>query len=124
MSFLTGYLLGKRDAGQAALRAAAIPIAGHADNQDVYDLNERIDRLVLAVSALATLLEDAGVTTEEALAARIREMDEADGVADGRRTPRPGTCSGCGAAVAAGLEACQFCGSVLSAGSRSPLDGV
>ena len=125
MSFLTGYLLGKRDASQTALRAASIPVAGHAETQDLYDIHDRIDRLVLAVSAMASLMEDARVATDEQLAARIREMDESDGTADGKRTVRPTTCGGCGAAVAAGLAACQFCGTpVTPAAERSPLEGV
>ena len=53
LSFLTGYVLGQRDAASSALRAAAIPAAESAGTEDLLDLHERIDRLLLVVTAMA-----------------------------------------------------------------------
>ena len=84
LSFLGGYLLGNRDAATSALRAAAIPARGSVSSDDLLDLDERVDRLLLVVTAMATLLEEAGVIGGEQIAATVRELDEADGTADGK----------------------------------------
>jgi len=125
MSFLGGYVLGRKDAAASAMRAAAIPVPGSADAEDLMDLHDRIDRLILVVAAMVELLEEAGLVNEEQLAARVAQMDEADGVIDGKRTLRATQCLQCNSAVAAGLTACQFCGApVAEEHAPAPLDGV
>ena len=113
LSFLSGYVLGQRDASQAAMRAAALPAPGGASTEHVLDVNERVDRLLLVVAALWSLLQDTGLTDED-LAARIRQIDEADGVADGKMTLQATTCTNCGAALRAN------CRLASSAGRPSP----
>ena len=122
LSFLSGYVLG-RDASQAAMRAAALPAPGGASTEHVLDVNERVDRLLLVVAALWSLLQDTGLTDED-LAARIRQIDEADGVADGKMTLQATTCTNCGAAVAGELPACQFCGTPVTGFGDDPLTGI
>ena len=125
LSFLTGYVLGRQDAAAGAMRAAAIPVTGSTGAEDLIDLHERIDRLLLVVSAMASLLEEHGAIGEAELANRVRELDESDGVIDGKRTLRPQPCSQCDARIAPGLEACQFCGTPVAATSApGPLDQV
>ncbi len=123
LSFLTGYVLGQKDASQNAMRAAAVPSPGGASTEHMLDVNERVDRLLLVVAALWSLLMDTGLTDQQ-LADRIREIDEADGVADGRMTPQATTCSNCGAAVSGELPACQFCGTRVDGPKKSPLVGI
>jgi hypothetical protein len=124
LHFLTGYVLGQHGRQSARLAAAAAAAAPGADTEDVYDLHDRIDRLVLVVAAMWSLLEEQGLT-EEQLAARVKELDEADGKADGKFTKAPVTCPKCQAKVSAGLPACQFCGtSVADAGGGDPFAGV
>ena len=122
---MTGYVLGRGDAAAGALRAAAIPVAGSADSEDLMDLHDRIDRLLLVVVAMASQLEENGVVSEQQINERVRQLDEADGTVDGKRTPSASRCGKCGAAVAPGLSACQFCGTpVVGEATPSPLDQV
>lgn len=67
---------------------------------------------MLLVGAMWALLGEQGLTDEK-LAAKLVELDEAVGTADGRRTRLPSTCRGCGSKVAVGLDAFQFCGAAL-----------
>jgi hypothetical protein len=112
LHFLAGYVLGEHGRQSARLAAAAGAVAGGARREDVHELHDRVDRLTLVVAAMWSLLQEQGFD-EAALAARIRELDEADGVADGKTTARPNDCRSCGAKVGAGLEQCQFCGAAV-----------
>ena len=125
LSFLGGYVLGRKDAAASAVRAAAIPAPGSADAEDLLDLHDRIDRLILVVAALAELLEEAGLVTEDRLAERVHQMDDADGTLDGKRTLTATRCRQCDSAVAPGLTSCQFCGTpVAEDDAPAPLDGI
>lgn len=112
-TFMSGYVLGQRSAAQAAAFSRSAGAAqGIASTIKDNELDERIDRLLLLVEAMWALLREQGLSDED-LMAKVVELDEADGVADGRHTPQPTACRGCGAKVAAGLTACQFCGREL-----------
>ena len=50
-----------------------------------------------------SLMREQGFS-DEALMAKLVELDEADGVADGRRTRQPSVCRKCGSKVAASLS--------------------
>jgi hypothetical protein len=108
--FITGYVLGSRDA--ALTRSAATAMRASTPESKVLDLHDRVDRLVLIVEAMWSLLEETGLT-EEQLLAKISELDTADGVADGRITRAPTTCPACGSASPAGRTTCQVCGGPL-----------
>ncbi len=109
-NFMWGYVMGQRSAAQAASFARG---AGAADaltsTMKFNDVEDRIDRLLLLVEAMWALLREQGLSDED-LATKLVELDHADGVPDGRRTPIPATCASCSSKVAAGLTACQFCG--------------
>lgn len=115
--------MGQKSAAQAASFARS---AGAADamtsNLRMADVDERIDRLVLLVEAMWSLLRDQGFSDED-LAARLMELDGADGAVDGRRRQPPATCVGCGSKVAAGLTACQFCGQEMTT-SEAPFGSL
>ena len=121
--FLTGYLLGQQGKQSARLAANAAATGGGASLEDMLDLSERIDRLALVVESMWALLEEAGYSTED-LKKRIDEMDAADGTVDGRRTSQAAQCGTCGARVAPGLPACQFCGTVVPGAASDPFDAV
>lgn len=107
MDFITGYVLGRRGVGRAAgLAAAAESFAPPASNK-LYDLNERIDRMLLVVQAMWSLLEESGFTVEQ-LTERIEALTGDGFAADGARAG--GRCAGCGAVYGRGSEICQFCG--------------
>lgn len=115
LDFMWGYVMGQKSAAQAASFARA---AGTAQSMTtslrMIDVDERIDRLTLLVEAMWSLLREQGLTDED-LANRLMELDKSDGSLDGRRTPPPATCGSCGSKVAAGLAACQFCGTAVPA---------
>jgi len=124
LHFLAGYVLGEHGRQSARLASAAgAAAAAGAQKHDVFTLHDRIDRLTLAVAAMWSLLEEQGMT-EEQLVARIAAMDEADGVADGKMTPRRGDCTSCGAKVAPGLSNCQFCGAAVAGGASDPFSTI
>lgn len=89
--------------------------------KQVQELNERLDKVVLAMSALWSLLAEHSKLTEADLARRITEIDMKDGVADGRLTPTPVKCS-CGATVCTKFRRCLFCGKEYK--SADALGGV
>ena len=107
LHFLAGYVLAEHGRQSVRLAAQAGSSPG-ATNEDLFELEDRIERLVLVVAAMWSLLQETGLTAEQ-LQDRIRTMDESDGVADGKMTPRPTVCRSCGAKVAPGLAGCQFC---------------
>ena len=122
LEFITGYVMGERSATRSAALArdaAGAAVSSHLGRVGAVD--ERVDRLLLVVEAMWTLLRDQGLSDED-LRARIEELDRADGVADERRTSLPRDCPGCGAKVAPGLGACQYCGAKLPA--EGPFSGL
>lgn len=124
LEFMWGYSMGQRSASQAAQFARA---AGTADAMSSHlrkiDVDERIDRVVLLVEAMWAVLREHGVSDED-LAAKLMELDQSDGTIDGRRTPAPSTCRSCGSKVAAGLPACQFCGTEVPHQDEDPFTSL
>lgn len=121
--FLTGYVLGERSATRAAALARdAAGAAAAVTAGEVADVEARLDRLVLVVEALWSLLAESGYTNEQ-LAERIRSLDTADGAADGRLAPRPVPCRSCGAMVEPARATCAFCGAPAAA-PGSPVSTV
>jgi hypothetical protein len=110
MDFLVGYVLGERAAARAGSFArSAGAAAGSKVTGDLHDLNERIDRLLLVVDAMWSMLKERGYTDED-LVERIKAIDAEDGAKDGVRKPRPRRCSRCQAMVEPGRRSCAFCG--------------
>jgi hypothetical protein len=122
LTFLTGYILGQHGAQSARLASMA---GGHGGPsvEDLLDVQERVDRLILVVDAMWSLLEERGFSDQQ-LRDRIRQIDGEDGESDGRRTRRPVPCRGCDAMVPVGLPSCQFCGTAVAADQGSPLTGI
>ena len=121
--FLVGYVMGERTATRAASFArSAGATAGASQAGEIHDVNERVDRLILVVDAMWSLLRDSGWTDEQ-LAERIRQIDLADGVEDRRRTAQPTRCATCQSMVEPGRAACAICGSPMAA-PTAPTDGI
>lgn len=83
---------------------------GEAANRVALGLEEKINHLALICRAMFELLQPSGGVTEAQLAAKIREIDERDGQADGRMTPQGQKCPKCGATMSAQFGKCLFCG--------------
>lgn len=118
-----GYVMGERAATRAATfaRSAGAGDAGSTAGE-FHDINDRVDRLLLVVDAMWSILKESGWTDEQ-LAQRIQELDLEDGVEDGRRTPQARRCPKCDAMVEAGRPACAFCGADMGT-SPGVLDGI
>ena len=120
---IAGYVMGKRMVARAgAMGVVSDAIRGPASLDAIGDLDERVDRLLMVIEAMWSLLKEQGYTDEQ-LSARIKEIDESDGTADGRRTQAPVTCRSCEAKVAAGLPRCQICGTETGL-TPGPLHGI
>ena len=121
LEFVIGYRAGQKTASRAASLARDAAVAdGTRHTHRFEDLEERIDQLALILRGMWALLEDGGVTPEQ-LMAKLEELDLADGVADGRVTPRPTDCPSCDSRVAPGLTKCQYCGAEVDSGDDHPL---
>lgn len=119
--FVTGYVMGTRQAGKVAGMAASAESFAAGSGSKFLDMNDRLDRLVLVVEAMWSLLEESGYTKEQ-LAGRIAEMDRRDGAEDGRATPTRLKCPSCGSVVMEGTGRCQICGTAV--GEESPFSGI
>ncbi len=122
LTFLTGYVLGQHGAQSAKLASEATR-SGGATRSDLLDVHDRVDRLLLVVDAMWSLLEESGYTSDQ-LKERIESLDASDGVIDGRRRPRARHCRACGTKVPGELATCQFCGESVPGQSDDPLTGI
>jgi hypothetical protein len=118
--FVTGYVMGSRQAGKVAGLAASAE-SFNAPGSKILDTNERLDRLVVVVEAMWSILEESGYTREQ-LDKRIEEMDLIDGFADGRVQRARLRCPNCDSAVVEGMGHCQICGTEV--GEQSPFAGI
>lgn len=119
--FVTGYVMGSRQAGRAAGLAGAAGTFTSSQTSKVHNVNDRLDRLVMVVEAMWSLLEESGYTREQ-LEERILEMDTADGEADGQARRDKLRCPGCDSVVLEGTGRCQICGAEV--GEENPFAGI
>lgn len=71
-------------------------------------VEERIERLTLLCEAMWELLSEATDLTTEDLVAKVAELDQQDGLVDGRIQRQATNCV-CGAKVNPKARLCQFC---------------
>lgn len=119
--FVTGYVMGTRQAGKAAGLASASGTLASSEASKIHNVNDRLDRLVIVVEAMWSLLEESGHTREQ-LEERILAMDAADGAADGRVQRGKLRCPGCNSVVLEGTGRCQICGEEV--GEENPFAGI
>jgi hypothetical protein len=123
LTFLTGYILGQHGV-QSARVASSASVRSGASVNDIEDLNDRVDRLILVVDAMWSLLEEGGFSDVQ-LRRRIAEIDRQDGKEDGKRRDLAATCTSCGSKVPVGRATCQFCGADAPIDEdQSPLSGI
>jgi hypothetical protein len=121
---VAGYVMGTR----ASARAGAMSVVANnmtltgSSADALATLDERVDRLLMVVEALWSLLREHGYTDQQ-LTARINELDVADGIADGRHTQKSPVCKSCDSKIPAGMVRCQICGTE-SGIEPGPLDGI
>ena len=76
----------------------------------VHRLSDRVDRLTLINMALWSLLKERAGFSEEDLAKRIQEIDQADGQLDGKVRAQLQTCPHCQRTLSHKHQRCLFCG--------------
>lgn len=102
---------------QAAQEAADAKTAAtkHAENlrQDLQLLEQQVERLTLAVMAMAAILRDRQGISAEEIEAKVREIDLRDGRLDGKLSPSVKQCDACGRVNGPRRTACLYCGANL-----------
>lgn len=109
LNFIAGYVMGARGAGRAAGMASAASTFAASPTAKIQALDDRIDRLMLVVEGMWSLLEENGYTADQ-LVERIEALDASDGQVDGQSARSSGRCQQCLAVLGRGLSNCQFCG--------------
>ena len=111
--FLGGYVAGSRASARAGrMNVMANAMSASSTQNDLADLDDRLDRLGIVVAAMWALLEEAGYS-DEALRQKIDELSrplEEQGVL---------ACPQCGATVRQGAGSCQICGAAV--GEQDPV---
>lgn len=96
----------KADAAQALTEA-------NRHERYIEQLENRLARTTLACQALWELLKTRLGLTEEELLAKMDEIDERDGVKDGKMSPTVCLCGACGRKVNSISPRCMYCGAEL-----------
>lgn len=84
--------------------------ARHQAQWDIGRLEGKIDSLALVTQAMWELLEAHTDLTEADIRAKIVEIDERDGVRDGKMGSTPSRCEGCGREAHSRVSNCMYCG--------------
>ena len=111
--FLMGGLYGlspsfaARDAATSANRSAT---AAETVAERMKQTMDRVDKLALVCMAMWSLLQEKTELTEEDLMDRVREIDLADGVEDGKVSKRVVNCPQCARVMHPRHKKCMYCG--------------
>ena len=95
-------------------------LADHRAN--LREFEDRFDQLTLICMAVWSLLEEKIGLTEEDLAARVKEIDLADGKQDGKIRRTIKKCVKCGRTMSPRHNRCLYCGGVDL--SQGPFDAA
>jgi hypothetical protein len=72
-----------------------------------------LDRALLTIEAMWTLLRERLKVTDEELARRIVELDESDGILDGKVRRPPKDCPHCQRRIPGRFPRCLYCGELI-----------
>ncbi len=124
LPFIAGFVYAQRGyARAAAMGSAANNIFGGVAANKMEDNEARFDRMLLVIEAMWTLLKEQGLTDEQ-LMAKMEELDKADNVVDGRKTPTVTVCRSCGSKVQVGRPICQICGEKMPEVAVNPFGKI
>ena len=99
-----------RQASTAQSEAARATSRAATADRNVEALIDRLDKLTLVNMAVWSLVRERLELTEEQLAERVREIDLADGVEDGKVTSQVAKCPKCGRVMSPRHKKCFYCG--------------
>lgn len=99
----------------------ALDAVKHRSDSEVERLRDRIDTLTLTNLAMWTLLRDKLGLTDAQLENRVRELDLADGVMDGKLAVGPWDCKKCNRPNSPKRDHCMYCGYEKTVTSPFPL---
>ena len=102
-------LLQQRQIREARHRAEQVGIETASAQASVARLEERIDRLTLACTAMWSVLRQRTGATDEELVTAVQEIDLRDGVLDGRHSPPPIQCPACRRLSHRRHRFCMYC---------------
>jgi hypothetical protein len=97
----------------AAVEAAEAKGQMSAVRRGVDEVEARLDRTLLAVEAMWTLLHDRLDVADVELVERINELDLSDGQLDGKARKAPVSCPSCGRAMSRRFPRCMYCGQAV-----------
>ena len=80
---------------------------------NVSEVDARLERTLLAVEAMWTLLREKLGLSDLELVERINELDVSDGKLDGRVRKTPVSCPACGRAMSRKFPRCMYCGQAV-----------
>ena len=86
------------------------PDRGGADRHTVYELERRLNRALLTMEALWSLVAEHTELSQDDLVARIEELEGPDG----RVAREPTECDGCGRATSRRHTKCLYCGHAVA----------
>ena len=81
--------------------------------QQVQDLQRKCDGLTIACQSLWEIVRDRAGIGDEALLAKMQEVDLRDGQADGKISPALASCPSCGRRSNAARKLCLYCGASM-----------
>ncbi|MGV3724113.1 MAG: hypothetical protein ACO1SX_24740, partial [Actinomycetota bacterium] len=100
----------ERRIGEARAQAARGEARADQASMAVGSLQARFERMVLLNMALWSLVKETTGLTDEALAARVREIDLQDGHQDGQIKATVEPCPKCNKTLSKKHQRCLFCG--------------
>ncbi len=93
-----------------AVDAAQAKSAANDAKNKAYEIRDRFDHLTLVCMAMWELMKESGLTDEQ-LAAKVKEIDLADGKLDGKYRPSHiSSCPKCGHVMSRRHCKCLYCG--------------
>ena len=96
--------------GEAGLATEGASAGGGILENHLTATEERLDKLILLCTAMWSLLKEQTHLTEEQLFERVRQLDLADGVQDGKVTQKVAKCEKCGRVMSFRHSRCLYCG--------------
>jgi hypothetical protein len=88
--------------------------AGDRAKSKADSIEQRLDQAMVTMEAMWTLLRERLQVTDEELATRIVEVDESDGVLDGKVRRPPKACPHCRKTIPGRFLRCLYCGEVIA----------